>query len=91
MAAPSLGNILLIDDNPKLLKDALPMYGYHTDTATDGVLGLEYLEKNYRNTDLVLLDIMMPKMDGLGGACLDGDRNVARVQLKGEMKAIDPG
>ena len=64
MAAPSLGNILLIDDNPKLLKDALPMYGYHTDTATDGVLGLEYLEKNYRNTDLVLLDIMMPKMDG---------------------------
>ena len=41
MAAPSLGNILLIDDNPKLLKDALPMYGYHTDTATDGVLGLE--------------------------------------------------
>ena len=64
MAAPSLGNILLIDDNPKLLKDALPMYGYHTDTATGGVLGLEYLEKNYRNTDLVLLDIMMPKMDG---------------------------
>ena len=64
ITAPSLGNILLIDDNPKLLKDALPMYGYHTDTAEDGILGLEYLENNYKNTDLVLLDIMMPNMDG---------------------------
>ena len=61
---PSLGNILLIDDNPKLLKDALPMYGYHTDVAEDGLLGLEYLEKHYKTTDLVLLDIMMPNMDG---------------------------
>jgi hypothetical protein len=25
------------------------------------------------------------------GLVWDGDRNVARVQLKGEMKAIDPG
>ena len=64
MASSSLGNILLIDDNPKLIKDTLPMYGYHTDCAEDGVLGLEFLEKNYQNIDLVLLDIMMPKMDG---------------------------
>jgi hypothetical protein len=34
---------------------------------------------------------LLEKDSGLGGACLDGDRNVARVQLKGEMKAIDPG
>lgn len=64
MATPSLGNILLIDDNPKLLKDALPMYGYHTDVAEDGLLGIEYLDKHYKTTDLVLLDIMMPNMDG---------------------------
>lgn len=64
MASSSLGNILLIDDNPKLIRDTLPMYGYHTDCAEDGVLGLEFLEKNYQNIDLVLLDIMMPKMDG---------------------------
>lgn len=64
MADSSLGNILLIDDNPKLIKDVLPMYGYHIDCAEDGVLGLEFLEKNYRNIDLVLLDIMMPRMDG---------------------------
>ncbi len=60
----ALGNILLIDDNPKLIRDALPMYGYHTESAVDGVQGLDFLEKNYKNIDLVLLDIMMPKMDG---------------------------
>ncbi len=64
MAAPSLGNILIIDDNPKLLKDALPMYGYHAEAAEDGLLGLEYLDKHYHTTDLVLLDIMMPNLDG---------------------------
>jgi len=64
MDSSSLGNILLIDDNPKLIKDTLPMYGYHTDCAQDGIMGLEFLEKNYQNIDLVLLDIMMPKMDG---------------------------
>ncbi len=64
MSISSLGNILLIDDNPKLIKDALPMYGYHIDWAENGALGLEFLEKNYQNIDLVLLDIMMPVMDG---------------------------
>lgn len=64
MPVSSLGNILLIDDNPKLIKDTLPMYGYHTDCAENGIFGLEFLEKNYQNIDLVLLDIMMPKMDG---------------------------
>lgn len=64
MPASSLGNILLIDDNPKLIKDTLPMYGYHTDCAQNGISGLEFLEKNYQNIDLVLLDIMMPEMDG---------------------------
>lgn len=64
MSDSSLGNILIIDDNPKLIKDALPMYGYHVESAEDGILGLEFLERNYKNIDLVLLDIMMPRMDG---------------------------
>lgn len=64
MPTSSLGNILVIDDNPKLIKDTLPMYGYHTDCTENGILGLDFLEKNYQNIDLVLLDIMMPKMDG---------------------------
>lgn len=55
-------NILLVDDNPKYLKDALPFYGYKVTTATDGLQALEKL--NQQSFDIVLLDIMMPKMDG---------------------------
>lgn len=57
-----LANILLVDDNPKYLKDALPFYGYNVETATDGVQALKLLSKN--NYDIVLLDIMMPNMNG---------------------------
>lgn len=60
----SIAKILVIDDNPKYLADALPMYGYEVETATDGIKALNKLAKNYTNYDLVLLDIMMPNMDG---------------------------
>ena len=45
MPVSSLGNILLIDDNPKLIKDTLPMYGYHTDCTENGIFGLEFWKK----------------------------------------------
>ncbi len=56
-------NVLLIDDNPKYLKDALPHYGYDIMTATDGVQALKILENN-PNFDIILLDVMMPNMNG---------------------------
>ena len=36
-----LGKILIIDDNSKLLQDALPMYGYEVVAASDGLMGLK--------------------------------------------------
>ena len=57
-----LARILLVDDNPKYLKDALPFYGYQVDAALDGVQALKLLSKN--SYDLILLDIMMPNMNG---------------------------
>ncbi|HIS37853.1 TPA: response regulator transcription factor [Candidatus Scatousia excrementigallinarum] len=57
-----LANILLVDDNPKYLKDALPFYGYNVETATDGVQALKLLSKT--SYDLILLDVMMPNMNG---------------------------
>ncbi|MBE7706937.1 MAG: response regulator transcription factor [Cyanobacteria bacterium SIG30] len=58
----SLAKILIIDDNPKLIADALPMYGYEVDVASDGLEGIKKINENKYN--LVLLDIVMPKMDG---------------------------
>lgn len=59
----TIGNILVVDDNPKYIADALPMYGYDIEVATDGMQALKILKKN-NNFDIVLLDVMMPKMDG---------------------------
>ena len=59
----SLAKILIIDDNAKLMEDALPMYGYEVKSATDGLLGLKILDED-NNFDLILLDVVMPNLDG---------------------------
>ena len=59
-----IASILVVDDNPKFLKDALPMYGYEVTIAEDGIEALKLLSDEKNNFDLVLLDVMMPNMDG---------------------------
>lgn len=56
--------ILIVDDNPKYLSEALPMFGYTVEVVTNGVDALKVLKKDNNNIDLVLLDVMMPQMDG---------------------------
>ena len=58
-----IASILIVDDNPKYLADALPMYGYDVTVAKDGLEALKILNNN-KNFDLILLDVMMPNMDG---------------------------
>lgn len=57
-----IASLLIVDDNPKFLKDALPMYGYDVTVATDGIEALKMLSS--QDFDLILLDVMMPNMDG---------------------------
>jgi two-component system sensor histidine kinase/response regulator len=59
------GNILIVDDAPlslRLLSQMLVDEGYQVETAIDGMQALEAV----RHTcfDLILLDIMMPEMNG---------------------------
>ncbi len=65
-ATPLLkGNILIVDDVPNnlhLLAKILSKQGYKTRTAPDGQLALRSIELT--PPDLILLDIMMPDMDG---------------------------
>ena len=59
-----VASILIVDDNPKFLADALPMYGYDITVAEDGLEALKIINKDESNFDLILLDVMMPNMDG---------------------------
>lgn len=62
-----IAKILIVDDNPKYLQDALPMYGYEVEVANDGVQALRTLSKTDLKEnpfELILLDIMMPNMNG---------------------------
>jgi two-component system KDP operon response regulator KdpE len=58
-------NILIVDDEPatlKLLRANLKTDGYNTLSAIDGAEALTVIEE--KMPDLVVLDIMMPKVDG---------------------------
>ncbi len=59
--------ILVVDDDPDIvitLRDRLESLGYDTITARDGLRALELIEQD--NPNLVLLDLEMPKLSGLG-------------------------
>lgn len=72
--------ILIVDDEPDLV-DVLSLLfstlGYTVETATDGRSALEAVERE--RPDLVLMDIMMPRMSGLE----------ALAALKGEAATRD--
>ena len=60
------GHILVVDDDPEilnLLKRGLAYAGYTIDTAGDGSEALAKAME--REPDLVVLDIMMPELDGI--------------------------
>lgn len=66
MAAKPQQKVLVVDDEEpilELLRYNLEKQGYDVKTATDGAGAVETARKFH--PDLVLLDIMMPKMDGV--------------------------
>lgn len=59
-------SILIVDDDPdvcQVLKDLLASAGYRIQTASDGREGLDHLMRE--SYDLVLLDVWMPRMNGI--------------------------
>jgi CheY-like chemotaxis protein len=74
------GHILLVDDEEdvrRLSTRALRTLGYKVTALTDGLEAVEFYKTNHKEVDLVILDMVMPKMDG-------------RAAFR-EMKKINPG
>lgn len=59
--------VLVVDDESrmrKLIKDFLAQKGYSILEAGDGEEALQVYEENKSHINLILLDVMMPKLDG---------------------------
>ena len=62
-----MARILVVDDDPairQLLTDVLEMDGYKVSVAVDGLAAVRELEAS--SPDFVILDVMMPGLDGFG-------------------------
>ncbi len=62
-----VAKILVVDDNPdnvELARAVVESAGYAAVTASDGIEALECVKASL--PDLILLDVMMPRLDGLG-------------------------
>ena len=86
---PVAPRILVVDDDPNLLvvlADQLRADGFEVSTARDGVEALRQLEHAW--PDLLVIDMMMPRMDGLTLAREVKDRADLPIIV---LTAIDAG
>jgi DNA-binding response OmpR family regulator len=74
-------NILVTDDDAttrQMVRGLLKKHGYNVSTASDGIAALRQIRK--KKFDLVLLDIWMPKMTGLGLlGSLQGEQDIPKI------------
>jgi CheY-like chemotaxis protein len=67
MNQTAIFHILVVEDDIDVrdaIADALEFEGYSVATASDGIEAFKYLESPRMWPDLILLDLMMPRMDG---------------------------
>lgn len=85
-------NILVCDDDKEIVK-AIEIYlskeGYNILKAYDGYEALEILKKN-NDIQLIILDIMMPKLDGIETAnIIRRDKSIPIIMLSAKSEDYD--
>ncbi|MFD3257743.1 response regulator transcription factor [Paenibacillus lentus] len=92
--------ILVIDDDEKItsmLRRGLAFEGYDVYTANDGMEGLSMMLT--ADPDLIILDVMMPKLDGFevcrrlreGGSTVPVLMLTAKDEIENRVKGLDTG
>lgn len=84
-------NILVCDDDKEIL-EAIKIYleheGYKIFKASNGLVALEVIEEN--EIHLVIMDIMMPQMDGLRATMkIREDKNIPVIMLSAKSEDTD--
>ncbi len=85
-------NILIAEDDPntrKLLSAVLKSNGYNPLLSCNGLEALDVLDNN--QVDLMIIDVMMPKMDGyeLTKTLRGGDSQIPMLMLSAKQKSED--
>jgi two-component system, cell cycle sensor histidine kinase and response regulator CckA len=65
--ARGTGHILVVDDEPSVrsfVQTSMEHLGYTVSTCSQGAEGVEYYRSGHGEIDLVILDLIMPKMSG---------------------------
>jgi len=57
-------HIIIIDDEPQLIQEILPEYGYDITVISSGEEAYNRLKSGLEQFDLILLDILMPNING---------------------------
>jgi CheY-like chemotaxis protein len=80
--APDSRTVLVVDDNPDIrvaLTDILEDEGYGVMHATNGLEALDKLRTDAPRPCVILLDLMMPKMDGAASVAFRS--RIRRLQI----------
>ena len=85
-------NVLIVEDDPntrKLLSAVLKSNGYNAFVSANGVDALEVLEHNH--VDLMIIDVMMPKMNGyeLTQTLRDSGSQIPMLMLSAKQAVSD--
>lgn len=84
-------SILVIDDDPaiqNLIEIYLKNEGFHVIKAGDGLQALDILNQN--EIHLVILDIMMPRMDGIKTCCkIREEKEIPVIMLSAKTEDMD--
>lgn len=85
-------NIMVVEDDinqRKLMSAVLEQYGYIVTQASDGLDALDMLDK--KHIDLIILDIMMPRMDGfeLTEALRQSGCNIPILMVSAKQSPVD--
>src|SRR5205823_412868 len=94
--------ILIVEDQEKLakaLKKGLEQEGYSADYLLDGESGQRRIESKQKDYDAVILDLMLPKKDGLEVCKAWRDQNInipvlmltAKDTIKDRVTGLDIG